>query len=353
MLADPRRRAAAALILVLGAVLTYALLPYASGLLAAPVLYILWVPLQRVLTRRLPAPLAASIILVLTFILIVAPGAWLLTLLVGQAQTAAQVLLASPLLERLQELRLGPIEVGPALAQMGQNVVTWIGANAFTVLGTAARFVLNLVFTFFGLYFLLVRPGSAWAAVERHLPFSLERARRLRQRFEAVTYSTVIGTGLNAVVQGVLTGSALAVVGIPNALFWGAVTVILSILPVVGAGLVWVPVSLSLALTGRYAAAIGLFLWGLVVVSNVDNAIRPYIYRRFAKIHPMITVVGAIVGVQFFGLVGLVLGPLAIQYFFELIRIYAEEYGMATSTEGEGGTSAVPPPASSSPPPMS
>lgn len=329
MIAANRRRAAGLLILVLGLVLTFALLPYASGLLAAPVLYILWLPLQRLLTRRLPAPVAAGIILFLTFLVIVAPGFWLLSLLVGQAQSAAQALLESPLLGRLESVRLGPIEIGPLIVQMGESVIRWIGSNAFTMLGTAARFALNLVFTFFGLYFLLVHPGAAWNAVEPYIPFSAERARRLGDRFKAVTYSTVIGTGLNAVVQGTLMGLGLLAVGLPNALFWGAVTVILSILPLVGSGMVWVPAAITLFLTDRIGAGIALLLWGAVVVANVDNVLRPYIYRIYAHIHPMITLVGAIVGVEFFGLVGLVLGPLAIQYFFELIRMFDEEYGEA------------------------
>jgi predicted PurR-regulated permease PerM len=342
---DARRRAAGALILVLGAALLYALLPYASGLLAAPVLYILWAPVQARLAARMPRPLAASLILVLTLLVIVIPGVWLVTLLVGQAQGAAHALLASPLLQRLETIRLGPIAVGPLVVQAGEAVIGWIGANAFVLLGTAARLVLSLVFTFFGLYFLLVYPGLAWGALERYLPFSSERSSRLRERFVAVTYSTVVGTGLIAVVQGVLVGLALAVMDIPNAVFWGAITVVLSILPVVGAGMVWLPVAVGLFLAGRALAAVGLVLWGLVVVSNVDNVIRPWISQRYARVHPMITVVGAIIGVQFFGLVGLVLGPLAIQYFFELIRLYDEEYGEPPAPERDTAPAEVLPPA--------
>lgn len=322
-----RRRVAWILILLLGVVLIWALRPYASGLLAAPVLYILWLPVQTRLTRYMPAPAAAGIILFLTFVVIVVPGFWLVTLLVDQAQGAAQGILESPLLARLEAVRFGRVEVGPLIGQAGQSILSWVGSNAFSMLGTAARFVLSLVFTFFGLYFLLVHPGTAWKAVAPYIPFSPDRARRLGDRFKAVTYSTVIGTGLNAVVQGTLMGLGLMAVGLPNALFWGAITVVLSILPLVGSGLVWVPAAVTLFLTDRIGAGIVLLVWGAVVVANVDNVLRPYVYRIFANIHPMITLVGAIVGVEYFGLVGLVLGPLAIQYFFELIRMFDEEYG--------------------------
>jgi predicted PurR-regulated permease PerM len=127
-------------------------------------------------------------------------------------------------------------------------------------------------------------------------------------------------------VQGVLVGLAFWATGIANALFWGVVTVVLAILPVVGSGLVWGPGALSLALGGDYGRAIALALWGILVVGNVDNVIRPIVFRRWAKIHPFITIIGAFAGIQYFGLLGLLIGPLAISYFFELIRMYRAEY---------------------------
>jgi predicted PurR-regulated permease PerM len=81
-----------------------------------------------------------------------------------------------------------------------------------------------------------------------------------------------------------------------------------------------------LALGGSYGRAIGLALWGVVVVGNVDNVIRPMVFRRWAQIHPFITIIGAFAGIQYFGLLGLLIGPLAISYFFELIRMYRAEY---------------------------
>ena len=327
MQGDISRRAAGALILFLGLALVFAMLPYISGLLAAPVLAIIWRPLHDRLVRRMPPGAAAGVILLLTFILIVLPGVWLVTLLIGQAQDAIEALARSPLVARLDEVQLGNIRLGPALSQTGQSALAWIGGNALSIIGTAMRRVLSLLFAFVGLYYLLVRPGDAWRAVAPLIPFSPERTELLRERFEAVTWSTVVGTGLNAVVQGILVSLAFAMAGVPNAAFWGAVTAVLSVLPLVGSGLVWAPAAASLFLTGHTAAAIALLIWGFLVVANVDSFLRPMVYRRYAKMHPMATLVGAVIGVEYFGMVGLVLGPLAIQYFFELIAMYRDEYG--------------------------
>jgi predicted PurR-regulated permease PerM len=326
MQGDISRRAAGALILALGLALLFAMLPYVSGLLSAPVLAIIWHPLHERLARRLPVPAATSIVLLLTFLLIVLPGVWLLTLLIAQAQNALETMSQSALLARLAEVKLGRINVGPIVTQAGQSALAWIGGNALSLIGTATRRILSLLFAFVGLYYLLARPGEAWRAVAPLIPFSPDRTQVLRERFEAVTWSTVVGTGLNAAVQGILVGSAFAFASIPNAAFWGAVTAVLSVLPLVGSGLVWGPGALSLVLTGRPGAAIAIALWGFLVVANVDSFLRPMVYRRYAHMHPMATLVGAVIGVEYFGMVGLVLGPLAILYFFELIAMYREEY---------------------------
>ena len=167
---------------------------------------------------------------------------------------------------------------------------------------------------------------ATWRAVRPFIPFSAASAEILRKRFGDVTISTLVGTGVTAGVQGLLVGLAFWVVGLSNPLFWGVVTVIFAILPVVGSGLVWGPGAAALAIDDRWGAAIGLAVWGIVVVGNVDNVIRPIVFRRWAQIHPFVTVIGAFMGLRYFGLLGLLIGPLAISYFFELIRMYRVEY---------------------------
>jgi predicted PurR-regulated permease PerM len=127
-------------------------------------------------------------------------------------------------------------------------------------------------------------------------------------------------------VQGALVGVAFWATGISNAVVWAVITTVLAILPIVGSGMVWVPAALLLAVDGRMPQAIGLALWGAILVANVDNLIRPMVFRRWANVHPLITIVGAFGGVRYFGLLGLLVGPLALSYFFELLRMYRQEY---------------------------
>jgi predicted PurR-regulated permease PerM len=323
---DSKRDRAAFLIFILGLGLAYTLWPFSTGLVGAPVLYVVFAPVYHWLARGMRPGLAAGLVVVLGVILVLGPGVSLVGIIAGEAQDMARGVIRSSLLSRVRELRIGPYDVGAQIEAIGSSIVAWIGSSALGLIGTATRLGIQLTIAFFGLYYLLLAPRAAWRQVLPFIPFSRHNAEILRNRFRDVTISTLIGTGLTATVQGLLVGLAFWVAGIQNALFWGVVTIVLAILPVVGSGLVWGPGALSLALEGQYGRAIALALWGVIVVGNVDNVIRPLVFRRWAQIHPFITIIGAFAGIQYFGLLGLLIGPLAISYFFELIRMYRAEY---------------------------
>ena len=323
---DSKRERAALLIFVLGLGLVWTLWPFITGLLGAPVLYVVFAPVHRWLALRTRPRIAAALVVLLGVILVLGPGLSFLGIIAGEAQDMASGVIRSPLVARIRELRIGPYDVGAQIETLGSRLVSFIGTSALGLVGTATRLGIQLTITFFGLYYLLLEPHTAWKQVQPFIPFSRRNTEILRDRFRDVTISTLIGTGLTATVQGVLVGLAFWAAGIPNALFWAVVTVVLAILPVVGSGLVWGPGVLALALEGSYGRAIALALWGVLVVGNVDNVIRPMVFQRWARIHPFITIIGAFAGIQYFGLLGLIIGPLAISYFFELIRMYRAEY---------------------------
>jgi predicted PurR-regulated permease PerM len=324
-LLDNHQRAAL-LVLLLGVAIAIAMVPYATGLLGIPVLYAIFAPAHDWLARRVSPKVAAGLVVALVLFLIVVPGVSFAGLVVNQAQQIGAGVVQSPLLGKLKQLKPGGIDLGARLADLGTMIVSWIGSSAFGLLGTATRLVLNLMIALFGLYYIMLRPAETWDAIRPYIPFSSRNAEKLRQRFRDVTHSTVVGTGVSAVLHGTLVGLAFWLVGLSNAVFWGVVTSAVSILPVLGSGMVWGPAAFVLLLDHRPTAAILLALWGVVVVGNVDYVIRPMVFRRWAHIHPLVTLLGALGGVPYFGLLGLLIGPLALSYFFELIKMYREEY---------------------------
>src|SRR6266852_1591636 len=269
---------------------------------------------------------AAFIVLALGAALLIVPGIVLAGLLINQAQEIAQNVLQSPISERFRGLQIRGIPLGPRLADAGGRLVGAIGTSVFGLVGTATRLTLNLTISFFGLYYVLKHGGDVWLGARPYIPFSNANTEKLGKRFKDVTVSTVIGTGVTAAIQGAVLGLTFWGVGLPNGLFWGVVTMAFAILPVVGSGLVWIPAGIVLIMQGRAVTGVLLIAWGGLVAQLVDNLARPLIYSRFSAIHPRITLIGAIGGVNYFGLLGLLIGPLALSYFFELIRMYREEY---------------------------
>ena len=325
---DTKHQRAALIVFGLGAALLWAILPYLTGIIGIPVLAVLFAPIHNWMVRRgLPEAPTALLVTLLGAIVVIVPLIALAGLIINEAQQVATNVLQSPALERVSTLEIGGFRVGPRIAEVGGSVVRWLGASAVGLVGTATRLSLNLTIAFFGLYYVLKYPGEdPWNNALPYVPFSRKNAEKLGQRFKDVTVSTVVGTGVIAAIQGVLLGVAFGIAGLPNALFWSVVTIAVAILPVVGSGLVWGPAALVLILQGRPVAGVLLVIWGAVVVGSVDTLLRPLIYRRFSTIHPLITLIGAIGGVSQFGLLGLLIGPLALSYLFELVRMYREEY---------------------------
>ncbi|HKB54737.1 MAG TPA: AI-2E family transporter, partial [Ramlibacter sp.] len=149
-----------------------------------------------------------------------------------------------------------------------------------------------------------------------------------------ITQATILGMLATAITQGTMVALGFWLVGLPNVLVWGVVTGLVSILPVVGSAIVWGPGVLVLLASGRYVAAALLLAIGIIVVSNIDNVVRPMVYRRVSGLHPLVTLVGAFAGVRLLGLAGLLLGPLAISSFFEIVRMYGQEYGTLRGRRG-------------------
>lgn len=324
---DVPRERAQILVLGLGLAILVAVVPFAPGLLGAGVLYVVFDPVHRRLSRYLTPRASAAITLVLATVLILVPGALLAMVVIDRAPAAIATLQQSTIFARLSRLRIADLEIGAFLTRMGDDALAWLSRQAFALFGSAVQATLNLVVAMFGLYFVLAPGPEVWPRFREYLPFSSASTDTLRERFRSVTEAMLLGIALTATLQGTVVGLGFWIVGLPQPLFWGLITAFASILPVMGSALVWLPGTIVLVADGRYGAALALLVIGAGIASNIDNVIRPVVYRRVSHIHPMTTIVGAFAGVAQFGLIGVLLGPLAISYFFELVRIYRLEYG--------------------------
>lgn len=329
---DTPRDRARALVLALGLAILVAVAPFVTGLIGAGVLYVIFASTHRRVAALIGARSAAALVAAAAVLLLLIPGVLLAALMIDRAPHILRGLEESAFLTRLAALRVGELDVGARLAAAGEEMAAWASRRAFDLFGSIVRGTLNAVVALFGLYFLLLSGRTVWARVKAQLPFSSESAETLRARFRSVTEAMLLDIALTATLQGTVVGLSFSMLGLPDALFWGTITAFVSVLPVLGSSIVWGPGALVLAAAGRAGAALALVAIGAGVASNIDNVTRLVVFRRVSHIHPMTTLVGAFAGVALFGVIGVLLGPLAISYFFELMRIYEREYGARPAT---------------------
>jgi predicted PurR-regulated permease PerM len=195
-------------------------------------------------------------------------------------------------------------------------------------LGSTFNVVSTLVIMYFVLYFMLVRSSEMENALYEYTPLKEENTDRLGIEVKNMVLSNAVGIPLLAVVQGLFCVLGYWIFGIPSYIFWGVVTALTSMIPVVGTMLVWVPIVIFLFANGSAGSAIGLMIYCAVVVGSVDNVFRFIWQKRFADVHPLITIFGVLIGISLFGFVGLIFGPLLISMFILLLRIYRDEFGI-------------------------
>lgn len=318
--------------IALVAVVAALLYPFIPGLLGAAVLYVLAEPLLRRVSGTMHRRVGAFALMFLTFFAVVIPGVWLLGELLAQVPDAVRQIQGSPAVQRVMRMQLGDIQVGAVLRGATTEIVSWSSHQTIAAIGGAMSSTLNLVVALFGTYYLLTSHDEIWPRIRGLLPVSPRRADVLRLRFHRVTEAMVLGVVLACVAQGTLVGVAFWALGIPHALLWGAVTAVASVLPLFGSALVWLPTVGVLLAQDRTGAAVFLLSYGVLIVSNIDNALRLVVYRRVSQIHPMVTLVGAFAGVKTFGAAGLLLGPLVLSYALELATPGPAAVGVSPDT---------------------
>ncbi len=211
------------------------------------------------------------------------------------------------------------------------------------VAGVAANALLGLFVFFAAAYVALLEGPRAYAWAEAHTPLARRHQERLARAFIETGRGLAIGVGLTGLAQGVLATVAYLALGVPRALVLGVVTLFASLIPSVGTALVWVPVSIGLALDGQTTKAVILFAFGAIVVSSADNVLRP-LFSKWGQLqmHGVIVLLAMLGGVVAFGGWGLLLGPLLTRLAIEALRIFREEDMAERPTAADQASSAAP-----------
>ncbi len=324
---------------------------YLMALLLAAIFAALSQPLFRLMLRccrnhRMLASIATLMVLILVVLL---PLIGLLSVVAVQAvEVSGKIkVLATDTLKNPDEIKallpagipyLDQIEISGEQIEAklgafasGIGKLMWRGISTATQ-GTAAFFLQAFVMLY-AMFFFIKDGGAVRDKVLQYLPLAEETKRRLLEKGVSVTRATIKGTIVIGLVQGFLGGIAFAVLGIEGAVFWGTVMAVMSVIPGIGAVLVWLPAAIYLLATGDVWQGVVLLIWGAVVISSVDNVLRPRLVGGDTQMPDLLILVSTLGGLALFGAVGLVVGPVIAALFLTMWDVFGVTFRDGFSIE--------------------
>lgn len=211
-------------------------------------------------------------------------------------------------------------------ANNAQNIAAKISGFIPIFLNSTANLLTNLIMLFFLYYYLLTGGRYIEKYLEQFIPLKRENVDTLAAETIVMVRANALGIPVICFVQGVFAAIGYLIFGIKDWGMWGFVTGVFAFFPLLGTMIIWVPLVIYLYSTNQSFAATGLLIYSVVVTGNVDYITRLSLLKKIGDVHPMITVLGVIVGLKLFGFMGLIFGPLLISYFVVLVKIYMNEF---------------------------
>ncbi|MFQ5453724.1 MAG: AI-2E family transporter [Candidatus Zixiibacteriota bacterium] len=327
------------------------IIPFFAPICWAAVFVILFYPIYEKIQPRVRSKgLASFFMCLLIIILILGPVAYLFAALVSEAATAVtkvNAMIKTGELEKLLAFDLPWVEVAKqklsnyydlskinldqVIKQSIENVSGIIFNQTSWLITNATRSVFYFVLMIFTMYYFFKDGELIVRNIKRLMPLTPNQINVTFKQLRDVVQATMYGGVVVALIQGLLGGILFAIMGVPSAIFWGAIMAFLSIIPFVGAFIIYVPAGIIMIIGGSYIKGFLIIAIGTLIISQVDNVIRPYLIAGKTSIHPLLLFFTILGGIYIFGLLGIVLGPLIAAVFITLLKIF--EFKLHPETE--------------------
>ena len=206
-----------------------------------------------------------------------------------------------------------------SLPKIGGNILQSLGAGIYSL-------IINSIFSMFILFYMLLNYDEFAKMVREILPLKEENKQILGEETKLIIQANAIGIPLLAIIQGIFAYIGYVFFGVDSALLYAILTGFATIIPILGTALIWVPLSIGVILSGDITYGIGLGLYGLFIIGGVDNVARLFLQKWIADIHPLITILGVIIGIPMFGFWGVIFGPLLLSLFVLFFNMYRHDF---------------------------
>lgn len=321
--------------------------PFVSVILWAGVLTVVFYPLHRRIHERVGSPTgAAALSTVLVIVLILIPVTFITIAVVRELGGAAEQLqtgldrISGPtipglgwVLDRLH----GYVDIDPVTAQrfVAERLQAWgtaLAGSTLVVVGGAVGAIVQMGLVVFTMFYLFRDGERLRLAVYDILPLERVQMHDITVRTREVIAATIYGVLVISVIQGTLGTLIFLVLGIPSPILWGVVMFFFSMIPMAGSFVVWVPAAIFLALTGAYVKAVILVAWGFLVIGSIDNFLSPRLVGKRARLHELLIFFGVLGGLDVFGVLGLVIGPVVVAVTLALIEMVRQSHRPPSET---------------------
>lgn len=317
------------IILLLGILLFLELASFIPAVLGAITLYILLHRAMLYLTekRKWRKGLTALLLMLGSMIVILLPVGLLVNMLSSKVSYAIQH--SAELTEALKKV-VSNIETSYNVEIASNANINKLG-NAIAqslpqVVGATFNTLTTIFFMYFILYFMLVNGRKMETTLYEYIPLRDENVSKISKEVNMMVVSNAIGIPVIAFAQGLIGLIGYLIIGVDDPFFWFGVTCIAAMLPVVGAALAYVPITIIFFAHDQTWQGIAMLIFGFGIIGTVDNVLRFTLLKKIGNVHPLTTVFGVIIGLKLFGFIGLIFGPLLISLFILLLKIYSSEF---------------------------
>jgi predicted PurR-regulated permease PerM len=327
-------------LLLSGVVSLLIVLPFLQYIVGSVLIAYVLYPVNERLVPRLGPRLAPLTVMLGAIAVVFVPVGYLTFVLVrdlialSEGQTGIET---AEIEQRIAELTGREIDLTDSLNSLGGELLDVLFADVSAVVSLGVELSLGFGLMVFVVYYLLKDGGEFVAWIIAVAPMQDSVCSRLFRRIDDTTWGVVVGHLLVAVLQGLVGGVGLFVAGVPNVVFWTFAMIVLALLPLIGAFLIWAPAATYLVAVGQTRAGVFLFVYGLVVVSLVDNYARPLLIDREAHLNPAVILIGVFGGTYALGVTGLFLGPIILAVFATTIAVFDDEYDALAESGEESG----------------
>jgi predicted PurR-regulated permease PerM len=196
------------------------------------------------------------------------------------------------------------------------------------ILNSSLNILSNFTIMFILLYFFLMNGTEIEKLLNHFIPLKKQNIELLSSETKSMIKANAIGIPILAVIQGIIATIGYWIFGVHDFVLWGFLSGVCSLIPIVGTGIIWVPLVAYFFATNNISSGIGLTIYAIVLITNIDYVARITILKKLIDVHPLITIFGVIVGIGLFGFWGVIFGPLLFSYFIILIKIYISEFSV-------------------------